>query len=161
MILFYTLCKAASHNLDRVKEKTRNLASQKSPNVVKHNVNQLKDHYFKYNEFIHQINRRFGIILLLEISCTFFQIIVQIVVTVVGIKNQKHWSFHATTVFISFIYITNITIIISISEKLSRKVLFHQSTLVLLNLFFIFIWCFKRHLRYYGNSSSYRAAVRQ
>ena len=120
-ILFCILCRIASKNLNQIRQKTNELIVEKPVDAV-NRIFELKEYYFRNAEFVHQINRYFGVILLLEISNGVFEILISTLFLFVGIINVQPWSFQCSVVcFISF-YTINIIIIALISEKISQEV---------------------------------------
>ena len=123
VILFYTLCKAASQNLDQMKQEIKELAASRPTGLTKQRVNQIKEYYFRNVKFINKISQHFGAILLLEISNSFFGIMVQMANTVLGLGNQEPWSHHLNSFCFCCLYTINIISSISVSENISNKVI--------------------------------------
>jgi len=123
VILFYILCQAASLNLDQMNRDIKKLTFKKQTDAVTYNLNRLKEFYFRNCKFIVQIQGCFGTILLLEISSSFFQIIVQIIVIVSGANISESWAFHSCSISLCFLYLTNMIVVIFVSDDLSGKVL--------------------------------------
>lgn len=125
VILFYTFCHVASQNLDLMKRKIEELTVQKPAAVVHRYINQLKEFYFRNSQFIHQINDSFGFILVFEIPNSFFQVIFEVIVMVLGFKTPEPWYFYTSSIALFFMYLTNIIIVISISDKMIKEVIIY------------------------------------
>ena len=70
-VFFSILCRTASQNIEQIRLKIREIITQNPTNGVNH-LQQLKEFYFRNSDFIYQINRYFGVILLLDIFNNFF-----------------------------------------------------------------------------------------
>ena len=120
-ILFHNYCEIASDNLKQMKLRIKVIRAQK-PLDVANRLHQLKEYHRRNVEFIHQINRCFGIIALLQILGNSFETLVQTVLLLVGITNMEPWHVNFATICYFCFPTFNIIIITFGSEKIREKV---------------------------------------
>ena len=70
-----------------------------------------KEFYFRNSDFIYQINRYFGVILLLDIFSNFIQVVKLIGVFAVGGSNSEAWDLYGMASFFLFLYFTDMVIV--------------------------------------------------
>ena len=109
-VFFSILCRTASQNIEQIRLKIREIITQNPTNGVNH-LQQLKEFYFRNSDFIYQINRYFGVILLLDISSNLIQVVKLIGVFAVGGSNSEAWDLYGMASFFLFLYFTDMVIV--------------------------------------------------
>ena len=121
MILFVNLCEIASDNLKQMKLRIKVMRVEEQLDVVDR-LHQLKEYHGRNVEFIYQINRCFGIIVLLQILDYSLKSLHKAVSLLVAITNMEPWHVNFTTICYFCFFTFNIIIITFGSEKIREKV---------------------------------------
>jgi len=126
VVLFYAFCQISSDHLVEIQMEVDELITQKPTDTVSR-VKGLVEHYFYITNLVRQINRFFGLILLLVLSIDFVLILMELVFLVVFYTNGTEWYHSFDTAFCCVCFTINILAVSFASDNVSNEV-FLRST---------------------------------
>jgi len=118
-IFFCIVVRTASNQLSHIRQQLKEVGA--SGDAVDQ-IEKLKQYYYSNVEFIRQINRCFGAMLLLEILSGFIGIIVEIIYLVVSGVNSVPWDLFLSSFCFLHLYVINLIGITFATENMRREV---------------------------------------
>ena len=121
VVLFCISGLTASKQLVNIRQKINQLIADKPADMV-HQVDKLWQYYFMNLEFIYQINRCFGAVLLWEILNDFVAVTLSIAYFLIGLTNTVNWITLLSTVMFFSVTLINLSGIILVADNITQQV---------------------------------------